>query len=63
MGLSPALLRQAVEKERWDLAGELGATECIECGACAFVCASGRDQVQGIRRSKLELSKKGGKGG
>lgn len=63
MGLSPALLRQAVEKERWDLAGELGARECIECGACAFVCASGRNQVQGFRRAKLELSRKGGRGG
>jgi electron transport complex protein RnfC len=59
MGLSPALIRQAVENEKWELAGELGVRDCMECGACTFVCTSGRDQVQGYRRAKLELAKKG----
>lgn len=63
MGLSPALIRQAVERGNWELAGELGVGDCMECGACAFVCATGRDQVQGFRRAKRELAGKAGKSG
>ncbi len=63
MGLSPALIRRAVEKGDWEAAGELGVRDCMECGACVFVCTSGMGQIQGFRRAKLELSKMGGKRG
>ncbi|MCX6356467.1 MAG: RnfABCDGE type electron transport complex subunit C, partial [Candidatus Aureabacteria bacterium] len=57
MGLSPALIRQAVEKGRWDLAAEHGVEECIECGACVYVCATDRNQIQLYKRAKLEIRK------
>lgn len=55
MGLSPALIRQAAVKGRWDLAERYGVTECMECGACAYVCTTGKNQVQLYKRAKLEL--------
>ncbi|MCX6338898.1 MAG: electron transport complex subunit RsxC [Candidatus Aureabacteria bacterium] len=59
MGLSPALIRQAAEKGRWDLAEQYGIAECMECGACAYVCTTSKNQIQLYKRAKLELKKRG----
>ena len=58
MGLSPALIRRAAEKGRWDIAEQYGVNECMECGACAYVCATSKNQVQLYKRAKLELKKR-----
>jgi electron transport complex protein RnfC len=57
MGLSPALIKAAVEKERWEEAEKYGVMDCIECGACAYVCSSSRNQLQLFQRAKSELRK------
>lgn len=58
MGLSPALIRQAAEKGRWDLAEQYGVIECMECGACAYVCTTSKNQIQLYKRAKLELKRR-----
>jgi electron transport complex protein RnfC len=58
MGLSPALIRQAAEKERWDLVERYGVSECMECGACAYVCTTSKNQIQLYKRAKQEIKKR-----
>jgi len=60
MGLSPAFIRQAAEKGRWNLAGQYGVNDCMECGACAYVCTTSKNQIQLYKRAKLELKKRSG---
>ena len=58
MHISPSLIRRAAEKGLWEEAEYYGVTECIECGACAYVCGTSRDLVQIYRVAKLELKKR-----
>ena len=51
--LMPNLINQAAEKERFDLAKELGALDCIECGLCSYVCPAKIELNQRIKYAKL----------
>ena len=59
MKLEPCLLCSAVEGGRFDLAQKGQVMDCLECGACAYVCPSHRPLVQHFRRAKAEIRKKG----
>jgi electron transport complex protein RnfC len=55
VGLMPCLINLASEKEMWPQAKNYGASDCIECGICNYVCPANRRLVQSIKRAKLEL--------
>ena len=57
VGLMPCQINLASEKSLWDLTKEYGASDCIECGICNYVCPSNRRLLQTIKRAKLEVTK------
>lgn len=54
-GLMPATINAAVNKERFDLAKEYGATKCIECGSCSYICPAKRFLTESISLAKYEI--------
>jgi Na+-translocating ferredoxin:NAD+ oxidoreductase subunit C len=42
MRLLPCDMANAVERERFDLAGELNPGDCVRCGSCNYVCPARR---------------------
>lgn len=57
VGLMPCQINLASEKLLWNLTREYGASDCIECGICNYVCPSNRRLLQTIKRAKLEVVK------
>ena len=57
VGLLPCQINLASEKLLWNLTREYGASDCIECGICNYVCPSNRRLLQTIKRAKLEVAK------
>lgn len=55
LGLMPCMIALASEKEKWDLAKTYGALECMECGACSYVCPQRKNIVQLIKYAKTKL--------
>jgi len=58
MHLMAGSLSVQIENERFDLADEWHAVDCIECGCCAYACPSHRPLVQHLRRAKGEIMAK-----
>ena len=54
--LMPTLISQASEKERCDLAKDLGVLDCIECGLCSYICPAKIELTQRIKYIKLRCS-------
>lgn len=52
MGLVPTLLDQHMRVDRYDLAEKAGVMNCMECGACTFVCPAKRSLTQSFRVCK-----------
>jgi len=57
VGLMPCQINLASERSLWSLTKEYGASDCIECGICNYVCPSSRRLLQTIKRAKLEVTK------
>ncbi|MBU4376088.1 MAG: electron transport complex subunit RsxC [Candidatus Omnitrophica bacterium] len=57
LGLMPCMMSLASEKEKWDLAKAYGCLECMECGACNYVCPQKRNIVQAIKYAKTRIPK------
>ncbi|MFH0839421.1 MAG: RnfABCDGE type electron transport complex subunit C, partial [Candidatus Omnitrophota bacterium] len=57
LGLMPCMMSLASEKEKWDLAKAYGSLECMECGACNYVCPQKRNIVQAIKHAKTRIPK------
>ncbi len=53
MGLMPADMGLALERNKIDLAKEYGLMDCIECGVCTYVCPAKRPIVQWIKKGKF----------
>lgn len=58
MRLAPSLIAGAVERGDFEEAEKRYIFNCMECGACAYVCPSGRPLVQWIKNGKFEILKK-----
>jgi electron transport complex protein RnfC len=56
--LHPVLMKDALEADALDEAAKLGLLDCIECGACTFVCPARIKLVQRFRVGKFELRAK-----
>ncbi len=50
--LTPNMISKASENEKWSLAEEFGALNCMACGTCSYVCPSGRYLVHYIKRAQ-----------
>ena len=57
VGLEPCQINLAAERSLWNLTKEYGASDCIECGICNYVCPAQRRLLQTIKRAKLEAVK------
>jgi len=57
VGLMPCQINLASERSLWKLTKEYGASDCIECGICNYVCPSNRRLLQTIKRAKLEVTR------
>jgi electron transport complex protein RnfC len=57
VGLMPCQINLASERALWTLAKEYGASDCIECGICNYVCPANRRLLQTIKRAKLEMAR------
>ena len=55
MNINPSYLGTVIESEKFDLAMNSNVMDCIECGACAYICPAHRPLVQHIRRAKAEI--------
>ncbi|MDP2924593.1 MAG: electron transport complex subunit RsxC [Candidatus Omnitrophota bacterium] len=53
--LMPCLINLASLRESWEETKRYGASDCIECGVCSYVCPTNRRLVQSIKRAKLEI--------
>lgn len=56
--LVPAQIALSAQRGRFELAQEWGALDCIECGACEYICGARRPLVQLIRLAKSEIVRK-----
>lgn len=56
MNLLPTAMATHVEFERWDDLRAYGATDCIECGCCTYICPSRRRIVERIKFGKARLA-------
>ena len=52
MGLEPYLLSKLGKMQKWDMAEEHYATDCIECGCCSYTCPSYLPLLDYIRIAK-----------
>ena len=52
MGLEPYLLSKVSKMQRWDIAEEHNAIDCIECGCCSYTCPSYLPLLDYIRIGK-----------
>jgi electron transport complex protein RnfC len=55
--IMPAIISMAAEKERWDIAKDYDALDCIECGLCSYVCPAKRDLVHLIKYAKSRIKR------
>lgn len=55
--LMPTLISLASQKGFWPQAKIYGASDCIECGLCSYVCPANIRLVQHIKRAKIEMLK------
>jgi len=56
VNLNPSLLSLAIEKKKWDVVKQLNIEDCIECGACEYICPAERRLVQMIKEGKKKMS-------
>ena len=55
VNLMPLSIAAAANSGRFEETAKLNANDCIECGACSFICPSRRPLVQSIRLAKNAL--------
>jgi electron transport complex protein RnfC len=56
--LMPYRIGDFAEKDDFAMADKNGVKDCIECGACAYVCETRRPLVQLVKYAKLNLRAK-----
>jgi electron transport complex protein RnfC len=61
MGLEPYILATYSGRRMWDAATARNVIDCIECGACSYVCPTKRPLLQLIRVGKSAAMSKGAK--
>lgn len=57
VSIMPCMIGVAVNKDRFDIAGQYDVFDCIECGACGYVCPSKIQLVQLIKLAKAKIKR------
>lgn len=57
VGLMPCMIGVSSKKEKFDIAGSYDLFDCIECGACGYVCPSKLPLVQLIKLAKSKVKR------
>lgn len=60
IGLQPTTLYKFIDHEEYKAALSIGLMDCIECGACSYVCPAHIPLVQGLRIGKRIARKQKG---
>jgi Na+-translocating ferredoxin:NAD+ oxidoreductase subunit C len=55
MRLTPNQIADYVQKEKFDVCKSIGVQDCMECGACGFVCSAKLPLVHYFKYAKLRL--------
>ena len=55
MNLHPMYLSQATQNSDYSKLEKLHAIDCIECGACTYICPAKRHPTENIRIAKQKL--------
>jgi len=58
VNLTPTEIAKNVKKGYWDKVEEQYVSDCMECGACAYICPARIPLVQYIKEGKFAVSKK-----
>ena len=58
LGINPATISKAFKNGDFEAMKRAGATLCMECGCCSYVCPASRPLVQNNRLAKSILAKK-----
>jgi electron transport complex protein RnfC len=58
MMLMPVRIADYAEKDNFAMCEEYGVKDCIECGACAYVCDTKRPIVHWVKYAKWNLARK-----
>lgn len=56
MNLMPTTMANFVDSARWDDLRMYGATDCMECGSCTYICPSRRRILERIKFGKGKLA-------
>ena len=57
--LTPNLIALAAENQRWGMAEDFGALNCMACGTCSYVCPSARYLVHYIKKAQDAIRARG----
>ena len=57
MGLMPNRIADYAEKDNFAMTEKFDVRDCIECGACGYICDAKRPMVHLIKYAKLNLAK------
>jgi electron transport complex protein RnfC len=57
VGLLPAMISLASQRNNWEIARAYDVMDCIECGICSYVCPARRNMVQYMKQAKYTLAK------
>jgi electron transport complex protein RnfC len=55
MELKPHQIWHYVTEEEWDGLAQLNPNDCIECGACEYICSSKLPLVSLIKKAKEKV--------
>lgn len=55
MRLVPTRIDAYARRSQWEECSKLGAMNCMECGACTFVCPAKRELTQSCRMAKMGI--------
>jgi electron transport complex protein RnfC len=58
MYLMPVRIADYAEKDNFAMCAEYGVKDCMECGACAYVCDTKRPLVHWVKYAKWNLARK-----
>jgi len=56
-GLLPLTMNQYILKADYDMAEKYNVMDCIECGACSYICPSNRYLTQSFKLGKMQILK------
>ncbi|MEX1308639.1 MAG: electron transport complex subunit RsxC [Eubacteriales bacterium] len=57
-GLLPLTMNQYILRADYEMAEKYNVMDCIECGACSYICPSNRYLTQSFKLGKMQITKR-----